>query len=78
MEGVQSHELKTSGADPVNPVEMIPVLPCRSMMNQGGEQQGRGKCLESKVNYQQQKKQLSYIIKEVFILCLLSCCSYVG
>ena len=67
---------KTSGSDPAKPAEMLPVLPRGSVMKlnsmleslaltltQGGEQQGRGKCLESKVNYRQQKKQLSYVIK---------------
>lgn len=53
----------------MKPAEMLPVLPRGSamklnsmleslvlMLTQGGEQQGRGKCLESKVNYRQQKK----------------------
>lgn len=67
---------KNSDVEPAKPVEMLPVLPRGSAvklnsmlespalkLTQGGEQQGRGKCLESKVNYWQQKKQLSYIIK---------------
>lgn len=53
----------------MKPAEMLAVLPRGSamklnsmlespvlMLTQGGEQQGRGKYLESKVNYRQQKK----------------------
>lgn len=67
---------KTNTTDPAKPLEMLPVLPRRSVMKlntmleslaltltQGEEQQGKIKCLGTTVNYQQQKKWLSYIIK---------------
>lgn len=65
---------KTSATDLVKSAEMLPVLPpepvtkmnsmleCPALMvTQGGEQQGRGKNLESKVNYQQQKKKAAFL-----------------
>lgn len=65
---------KTSSTGLVKSAEMLPVFALEPvtklnsmlespalMITQGGEQQGRGKSLESKVNYHQQKKKAAFL-----------------